>query len=100
MIRLACGVGALVVLLGVLAGCRRKATEPQCDALVDRYAELAMKEQYPDAAPAEIESQKKRVRDEAKNDDDFKNCTSEVEAADYECAMKATSTEAIERCLE
>ncbi len=94
--RLAFGVGVVVVL----AGCRRKATETQCDALVDRYAELAMKEQYPDAAPGEIDSQKKRVRDEAKNDDDFKNCTSEVEAADYECAMKATTTEAIERCLE
>ena len=45
-------------------------------------------------------SRRKHVREESKGDDDFKNCTSEVEAADYTCAMKATTTEGIERCLE
>lgn len=93
-------VGGLVMVLLAEAGCRRKATEAQCDALVDHYTELAMKEQYPDAGPAEIEAQRKHVREESKGDDDFKNCTSEVEAADYTCAMKATTTEGIERCLE
>jgi hypothetical protein len=94
--RLAFGVGIAVVLVG----CHRKASQTQCDALVDHYSELAMKEQFPDAAPADIEAQKKVVRDEAKNDDDFKNCTSEVEVTDYDCAMKATTTDAIEHCLE
>ncbi len=95
-------VSAALVALGValIAGCHKKATETQCDALVDHYTELAMKEQSPDAAPADVEAQRKRVREESKNDDDFKNCTSEVEAADYECAMKATTTEGVERCLE
>ncbi|CAN5589145.1 hypothetical protein BH09MYX1_BH09MYX1_68070 [soil metagenome] len=89
---------ALAVLL--VAGCHRKVTQSQCDTLVDHYAELAMKEQFPDAAPADIDSQKKKVREESKNDDDFKNCTSEIETADFDCAMKATTTDAIERCLE
>lgn len=89
-----------LILVVLVAGCHRKASEAQCDALVDHYAELAMKEQFPDAAPADIESQKKKVREESKNDDDFKNCTSEVEATDYDCAMKAKTTEGIERCLE
>lgn len=93
-------LGGIALTLVVLSACRRKATEAQCDALVDHYAELAMKEQFPDAAPTEIEAQKKHVREEAKRDDDFKNCTSEVEAADYACAMKATSTDGIEHCLE
>lgn len=87
-------------MLVVVTGCHRKATEAQCDALVDHYTELAMKEQFPDAGPAEIEAQRKHVREESKGDDDFKNCTSEVEAADYTCAMKATTTDGIEHCLE
>ncbi len=95
---LALGCGFAIVL--ATSACRRKATEAQCDALVDHYAELAMKEQFPDAGPAEIEAQRKHVREESKGDDDFKNCTSEVEAADYACAMKATTTEGVERCLE
>ena len=89
-----------VTLVPMLAGCHKKVSQTQCDALVDHYAELAMKEQFPDAAPSEIEAQKKIVREESKNDDDFKNCTSEVESADYDCAMKAKTTEAVERCLE
>ena len=97
--RMASAVGFAFALVTVV-GCHKKATETQCDALVDHYTELAMKEQSPDAAPADVEAQRKRVREESKNDDDFKNCTSEVEAADYECAMKATTTEGVERCLE
>lgn len=94
-------LGGFMIAVGLgTSGCHRKATEAQCDALVDHYTELAMKEQFPDAAPAEIEAQRKHVREESKGDDDFKNCTSEVEAADYTCAMKATTTEGIERCLE
>ena len=94
------GIVILLVVTSATSGCRRKASEAQCDALVDHYTELAMKEQFPDAGPTEIEAQRKHVREESKGDDDFKNCTSEVEAADYGCAMKATTTEAIERCLE
>lgn len=91
---------ALLVLPLLLAACHKKATPTQCDAILDRYAELLTKEHFPDASPSAIEAEKKREREESRGDDDFRNCTSEVEESDYQCAMKAATADALERCLE
>lgn len=94
------GLVLLLVTPLLLTACHKKATTAQCDAILDRYAELLTKEHFPDASAAAIDTEKKREREESRGDDDFRNCTSEVEESDYQCAMKATTADALERCLE
>ena len=93
-------VGLLVAAPLLLGACHKKVTPTQCDAILDRYAELLTKEHLPDASAETIDAEKKREREESRGDDDFRNCTSEVEESDYQCAMKATTADALERCLE
>jgi hypothetical protein len=90
----------LVLLLPGLGACRKRVTREQCDAILDRYAELVVREQMPDASAAEIQNERQRERDEARSDDAFRNCTSEIEPAAHACAMKAKTADELERCLE
>lgn len=90
----------LAALAVLAAGCKAKASPAECEALVDRYAELVVREATPDAAPTAVAREQDRVRSEARAEGVFKNCASEVEASRARCAMKAKSTEALEECLE
>jgi len=91
----------LVALAAIaLAGCQKKITPAQCDAIVERYAELVVTEQFPDASADDIAAERAREKSEARGDDAFKNCASEIEPEDYACAMKATTPDALEKCLE
>ena len=84
-----------------LAGCKGKATQAQCDQLLDRFAELVVREKSPkDAPPETIQAERVREREEARGDDGFRNCTSEVSSDDFACAMKATTSDAMLKCLE
>ncbi len=92
---------ALVLAVGVGAlGCKKKVTPAQCEAIIDRYAELVVKEKRPDASAETVASERAREKSEAHGDDAFKNCAVEVEPDDYECAMKAKTPDALEKCLE
>lgn len=92
---------ALLALLALAStSCRKKASAKQCDELLDRFAELVVKERFADAGPEVIAAERARERAEAKGDDAFKNCPSEVQASELECAMKAESSEAVIKCLE
>ncbi|MBX3228535.1 MAG: hypothetical protein KIT84_07775 [Labilithrix sp.] len=94
-------VAALLVFVALGAFVwKRKATEAQCEDLLDHYAELVVREHMPDAGAAEIAAERQRERVEARRDDAFKNCRSEVQSSEHECAMKATSSEALIKCLE
>lgn len=92
------------ILLGaavaVLPSCRPKVTAAQCDALVDRYAQLVVTEKMPDAGADTIKAEQERERGEARGDDAFKNCTSEVSRTEFDCAMRAPTADALEKCLE
>jgi hypothetical protein len=95
-------VGALLLVLaglGTMTSCKRKVSEQQCDELVDHFAELVVKERFPDAGAEVIASERLRERTEAKGDE-LRNCTSEVQAGEHACAMKAKSSEALIKCLE
>lgn len=83
-----------------LSGCKKRVSQAQCDELVDKFATLVVKEHIKDASPEMIKAEQERERGEAKNDDSFRNCTSEVSTEDYACAMKATTSEALVKCLE
>jgi hypothetical protein len=92
----------MVVVLAVAAsaGCKPKASASDCDALLDRYAQLVVLEKFPDASATQIEGERTRERTEARGDDAFKNCSSEVSRAELACAMKAATAEAMLKCLE
>ena len=96
---------ALVVLVATAiasasGGCKKKVTQAQCEELLDRYATLVVGEKLKDAPPEQLKAEQARERDEARNDDDFKNCTTELSTEDYACAMKAPTADAMEKCLE
>ena len=97
--RLACALAA-VALVAVSGGCKKRVTQAQCEELLDRYATLVVHEKMKDAPPEQLEAERVRERDEARSDDDFKNCTAELSSEDYACAMKAPTADALEKCLE
>ena len=92
----------IAILLAILctAGCKPKASEADCDQLLERYAHLVVTEKYPDASPSDIDAEQRREKNEARGDDAFKNCSSEVSRAEFQCAMRATTADAFEKCLE
>ena len=90
----------LAIAFAAAAGCKPKATGAQCDQLLDRYAELVVKEHLADAGPDQIKAEREREKSEARGDDAFKNCSSEVSQAEFDCAMHAASADAVEKCLE
>jgi len=61
---------------------------------------MVVTERFPDASVEQIRSEREREKNEARADDAFKNCSSEVSRAEFECAMRATSADALEKCLE
>ena len=83
-----------------LGGCKKKVSQAQCDQLLDHFAELVVKERYADAGPEAIAAERARERQEAKNADEFRNCPTEVQANEHECAMHAQSSDALIKCLE
>ena len=100
-LRSPCAAASLLLPAALLASsCKPKITPAQCDALVDRYARLVVTEKRPDAGPEAIKVEQERERSEARGDDAFKNCTSEVSRAEFDCAMSAPTADALEKCLE
>ena len=93
-------VALLILLLCATTACTKKASPEQCDQLLDRFAELVVKERFPDAGAEQVQKERDRERGEAKADQSFKNCTSEVQASEFQCAMKATTSEGLIKCLE
>jgi hypothetical protein len=95
---------ALLGLMGALVsggvGCKKRVNQAQCEELLDRYATLVVHEKMKDAPPEKLKAEQAREREEARSDDDFKNCTAELSADDYTCAMKAATADAMEKCLE
>lgn len=86
-----------ISLLGVLPSCRRVATQQQCDQIVDRYVEMVARQQ---ADGGDLSQAKAKVREMAEADEDFRSCTTHIEQAQVDCAMKAMTPEALEHCLE
>jgi hypothetical protein len=94
------GIVVALTLLASVAACKPKATEFECDQLLDRYARLVVTEKHPDASADEIAAEQQREKAEARGDDAFKNCRSEVSRDELQCAMKATTADTFEKCLE
>jgi hypothetical protein len=82
-------------------GCSRKLERAECTKLLDRYTELLVKDEEPDALPERIAQAQARARATAQKDArfDFSSCSSRVSRREYECAMSAPTVDAVERCL-
>jgi hypothetical protein len=93
-------VALLLAALVPVAGCKKKVSQSQCDELVDKFATLVVKERIKDAPPEMIKAEQERERSEAKNDDSFRNCTSEVSTEDFACAMATGTSEAFLKCID
>lgn len=91
---------ASLAMVGSVMSCKRKVSQKQCDELLDRFSTLVVKERFPDGGPDALAAEQTRERAEAKSDDAFKNCTSEVQADEHACAMKAATSETLIKCLE
>jgi hypothetical protein len=92
--------GVLVVIAPGAEACKPKASGAQCDQLLERYATLRVREKMPDASAAEQHVEEQNEKAEARGDDAFKNCTSEVSQTELDCAMRAPNAAAFEKCLE
>jgi len=91
-------VGGAFVVSAI--ACKPKVTARECDTLLERYARLVVVQAHPDASAEQISAEEQRERTEARGDDAFKNCRSEVSRSEFDCAMKAESADALEKCLE
>jgi hypothetical protein len=89
-----------IVIALTASACKKKVTQDQCDKLLDHFAELVVKERYADAGADAIAVERARERQEAKTANEFKNCTSEVQTNEYDCAMKAQTSDGLIKCLE
>lgn len=98
--RVALAVVAALLVPVLAVGCKKKVSQAQCDQLVDKFATLVVKERIKDASPEMIKAEQERERSEAKNDDSFRNCTSEVSNEDFACAMATGTSEAFLKCLD
>ncbi|WP_394844039.1 hypothetical protein LZC95_44170 [Pendulispora brunnea] len=97
--RFALGLSALLVSTSLLA-CKKKVDADQCTQLIDRYATLVVRERFPDASAEQVQAEQTRERDEARGDENFRSCVSEVTEMEFKCAMSAQTTGALEKCLE
>ena len=84
----------------ILGACKPKVSASQCDSLIARYAQMVVTEKFADASAEQVRLEQERERSEARGDDVFKNCSSEVSQAEFECAMHSETTDALEKCLE
>jgi hypothetical protein len=90
----------LLALLSCAPACKPRVTSAQCDELIARYATLVVREKIPEAGAAMIEAEQKHERDQAAHEDAFRNCTTEVQPTEFQCAMAAKNADAFEKCLE
>jgi hypothetical protein len=93
-------VGAVVVALLAPSACVRHATPAECDALLDRYVELLLRQEDPDVGEGELAAKKALARDKAAHDAAFAACPKEVGAREIQCAMAAGNVDEFEKCLE
>ena len=85
-----------LALVGLLAGCGRKATPADCDFIVDRYVEIELKT-LKVTDPAEVAKQKAAMRNDLK--DELAACPGKrLTDSMLDCVKKAESNDELDRC--
>lgn len=94
--------GPLLVL--VLActsafGCSKLIDEKRCAELLDHYTDRLIDQSRPRATAGEREQLRSRTRAKALLDPEFRACPQRVSEEAFDCAVRASSSDEIERCL-
>jgi hypothetical protein len=99
---------AIAASLAPVAGCKGApmASAAQCEHLLDHYLDLRLSEDPAARAMTDVERARHRgqIALEALSDPDVKQvkyqCQTEVTAAEYDCAVKATTSHAWNDCIQ
>ncbi len=97
MFRLAAVVALALPVL--LAGCGKPLSHEECSELLDRYVDLLAQSDQPDAGAATLLHLQVQARAKAARDPAFAGCAEHVSRSQWQCAMKATDADTLERCL-
>ncbi len=98
-VTLALGASAIVASLAACKSPPANASVAECDALLDRYTELALRESVPDASADLVDAQKAQVREMAAASSVLTACPGHITQAQRTCAMSASTPDAFEACL-
>jgi hypothetical protein len=84
-----------------LSSCQKPLDSLECRRLLDRYAEMLVREEEPTATPERVAQVLEQARRVAGEDPRFEmaECPTRVPRRSFECAMNAPSVDTIERCL-
>jgi hypothetical protein len=89
-------VGSVAMLAGTAAGCGRRATEADCQLIVDKSVELQLRATQ--TSPEAIEKRETAVRAELQGE--IKSCEGRrVTERTMACVQAATKTEELDQCL-
>jgi hypothetical protein len=90
-------LAATVLLAGCLGGCGRRATELDCQLIVDKSVELQLRESN-QTSPQAIQKREEQVRAELQ--DEIKSCEGRrVTEKTLACVQAAPSTQELDKCL-
>ena len=91
------GLAAAALLAGTLGGCGRRATELDCQLIVDKSVELQLRETNQTSAEA-IQKREEQVRAELQ--DEMKSCEGRrVTEKTLSCVKAASTMQELEKCL-
>jgi hypothetical protein len=83
----------------LLLGCGRRLEPSECDALLDHYVELLLRDDRPKSSAGEIMRVQQEARRRAERDPAFKECPERVSRRGFQCAMDAQDANRLEQCL-
>lgn len=87
------------VALAMLAACGRRPEASECDALLDHYVELLLRDDRPGASAGELLRLQQDARQKAERDPAFHECSARVSRRGFDCAMAAQDANKLEQCL-
>lgn len=89
-----------IAVLALNSGCSRRATKAECDAVLDHYVEMLVREQNPEFGVDALRSQTEIARARAAADPTFSDCPRQIRITDVRCALEAPNVDSLEKCLE
>ena len=91
------GLAGAALLAAALGGCGRRATELDCQLIVDKSVELQLRESN-QTSPEAIQKREEQVRAELQ--DEIKSCEGRrVTEKTLACVQAASTTQELDRCL-
>jgi hypothetical protein len=82
------------------AACSKKATPQLCDEVVEKYAELAVRERNPTASEAVVKEQRDFEKKALQATHGLPNCDRALDDKVYRCAKSATTADGWLRCFQ